>query len=129
MILSEAIKMLEENPKLKFIGTKGGFRTIKMWGYSGNFIYFEYVDEGYDGGKKVIEHIFAHYDWQLIYEPITWQEAMQAVVDGKVVVCENCKGCGNGNRCLSRYEKQIFSLSHPSPCWGQLVTGTWYIKE
>ena len=61
-------------------------------------------------------------NWQLVREPVPWQEAIQAVLDGKTVTCE-CEECTctniNPSNCIYDLDGDI--------CIKGIKIGTWYI--
>lgn len=124
MKTSEMIAMLEKNPKLRFTRSRVAF------GYGGSV----HCDQGRLCGANGTTYDFILNiknepmdDWQLVREPVTWQEALQAAIDGKRIVCEDCEGCFSGSKCSHNGKKVIahgFTL-----CLRQLQAGTWYIEE
>lgn len=118
MKTSEMIAMLEENPKLRF----------KVTPYSETNVRFDNVRlvdgilcwEGNPGYPLRIVIGGYHRNWQLFPQPVTWQEALQAVLDGKTVTCE----C---NICVSGPDKCIYE-SKCDICTEGIKSGTWYIK-
>ena len=124
MKTSEMIAMLEKDPKLRF--TSGGeISTMEAICRSGNIeLYYIPAELRYE--------FRCDRDWQLVREPVTWQEALQAALDGKTIVCKNCAGCGEN--CGDYKEKQILSIKRNgendmSICLEQLQGGTWYIED
>lgn len=121
----EMIKMLEENPKLEFASqnlcklTRQGEKLI--WKYP-------------SGQIEPASRIFGTKDWQVNRKPVPWQEAIQAILDGKTVICM-CGGCycceteceGYGGCTIDR--KFTYTLGTGRPCWEQFKTGTWYIDN
>lgn len=112
----EMIKELSENPDKKF-KSKDGIIVYNL----GCGIYFD-NDEG-----KRIEYAINIYDkWKEVKEPVTWQEAIQAWVEGKTIYCilqdnqDSYKyiysgtGFRNNKICISRKE---------------IVEGNWYIED
>lgn len=130
MKLSEAIAMLEKNPKLRF----KRYNDYIFCNSSG-FIYFERlsciggqpIPKDYSGGNFE-GNVTVYQDWQLVREPVPWQEAIQAALDGKRVICEGCKGCSPKFQCLNR-DRGIIGKGGWNPCLDQIKTGTWYIEE
>ena len=90
MKLWEAMKLLEENPTDVYEAKMNeGWKarmTVKA-GFGGyyNFEVFK--------GKRLVNQSFndnvaLDLDWQLVQQPVTWQEAIEARADGKRVRCE-----------------------------------------
>jgi hypothetical protein len=109
----EMIKMLEENPELKFKCSESR-PVLRIYGPG-------LVWETKDGSMTPASMILSD-DWQLVRTPVTWQEALQAWVDGKTIKWF----------CPPNNEGMISRTFYPS-CTGpdrdMLKTGTWYIEE
>ncbi|KJS85015.1 MAG: hypothetical protein JM58_09630 [Peptococcaceae bacterium BICA1-8] len=78
----EVIKMLSENPKLKFNlakDTDGAFVAI---GEKGRLVW--------DGFEQQLKPVifFINDEWKLIQQPVTWQEAFEAGLQGKRIKVE-----------------------------------------
>ncbi len=57
-------------------------------------------------------------DWQLVPQPVTWQEAIQAWHDGKVVTV------------ITTYQKYVFSPIEKMEVWPTMIQdGTWYVED
>lgn len=107
----EMLKMLEENPKLKFKKTS--------WG-EGSYI------TPLETGKVINEYklfhkiIYAIDDrWILIQEPISWQEAVEAIIDGKNIraLCRDCsvsncyfKACDSNSICIDGIKNGVWFI-------------------
>lgn len=128
----EVIKMLSENQKLKFTdGIKIGF--IDKVGREKGANTIGVVDEvifWIDPNGEIFNTVsfnkeFLSYKWTLVRTPVTWQEAIQAWIDGKTIKC--CYKC-----CYPKNDaKMISSTFYPSclvPSREALTTGTWYIE-
>jgi hypothetical protein len=78
----EMIKMLTENPKLKFklVGTGIGENTV---GITNNKIVW--TDISCMPRLVLTFSTLTKNEWKLIQEPVTWQEAIQAWIDGKTI--------------------------------------------
>jgi hypothetical protein len=121
----EMIKMLSENPKLRFKCSGSGSVIIR----NGGFLMWKHTDGRTEHASMIFDT-----DWQLVRTPVTWQEAVQAILDGKTVICM-CEGCyycereceGYGGCTIDR--KFTYTLGTGRPCWEQFRTGTWYIED
>ena len=64
-------------------------------------------------------------DWQLVRQPVTWQEAIKAWAEGKTVIVENTcdkrKYDGKKNFLKDEY-------GNPMGSW-DITNGTWYIED
>lgn len=131
MKTSEMIAMLEENPKLKFTRSKCAF------GYGGSL----HLKKGKLCGENESDYPFVldennkpMDDWELVREPVTWQEAIQAWLDGKDIEIAECAGCSAFPNCILQ-EKFTVNIgtdnSHAgfSICRQQFKTAKWYIND
>jgi len=142
MNLGEMFKMLQENKKLKFeaihpkykdkfeFSVVNGFLKFKRWSPMG-----ELIDD--PNFNCINGNIQMDYDWQLVRQPVPWQEAIQAWLDGKEIeICE-CAGCGENTRCercKAKRKQNIFTYGDASCqlsdiCYMQFETAKWYINE
>ena len=74
-----------------------------------------------NSGRR-IQDLTGFEEWELLYEPVPWQEALQAWADGKTVEWHyppNDKG----------WISKTFYPSCLGPSRETLTTGTWYIIE
>ena len=94
MKLWEAMKLLEEDPTMKF-EYKDDRKKWLLYTDVGelNGLVFYMLDCWDNNGELMTGTVFGSLDgnlttsdnWQLVREPVTWQEAIQAWVDGKEV--------------------------------------------
>ena len=119
---SEMIAMLEENPKLKF--RRPCFKPeIYVTVCAG-----EVCNQGGYHNYKIIHCGKVIDDWQLIRTPVTWQEALQALIEGRTVLCQ-CADCTG--KVMHKDENRARECSFPTGgaiCITALKTGTWYIE-
>ncbi len=123
MKTSEMIAMLEKNPKLILESEKVNLvdddLIVKM---SGDNVVFFYDKEGKSVSKAI--GLDLRRNWQLVRTPVPWQEAIQAVLDGKTVTCE-CEECTctnkNPSNCIYDLDGDI--------CAKGIEFGTWYIHD
>jgi len=128
----EVIKMLSENKKLQF--KKG---RDYLYCSDNGYIYFKRIDmHGKEmphscAGGMFDGNVSINSKWQLVRQPVTWQEAIQAWNDGKTISCECCQGHLDGNCGDCRLNAQVFEGKKDclpgAICKAQFVTGTWYI--
>ena len=123
MKTSEMIAMLENNPKLRF-RRKGWDALEQQVGVDeDNFVGLWYPD-----GRHLGVCLFTNQDdWELVRTPVTWQEAIQAWVDGKTIRIEECPGCSHGGHCLSR--TTILKMHSELRVCLPAFNGKWYIDE
>ena len=114
MKTSEMIAMLENNPKLMFTCNN------QQLSY-GERVLRKTCGPGYN-----IEWLMAQ-DWELVRTPVTWQEAIQAWIDGKTITAEECPGCSDGAGC--RMKAKTISNEFGMTMCRSLFKGKWYIQE
>ncbi len=106
----EVIKKLMEDSTMKFMDESGrviGFHSglISFFDKDLNFIEMAYF--GY------VEH-----NWQLVKQPVTWQEAIQAWNDGEVV------------KVITTHLDYVFSPIEKMELWPVMIqNGTWYVED
>jgi len=132
----EVIKMLGENPKLKFTDGKeigsnnkdGEVASNTIVNLKGEIFWIEPSGEIFNTFSLNREVLTIK--WALVRTPVTWQEAIQAWSEGKIISCDQCQGKRDEicNDC--RLSTQVFNQKGDclSPiCKAQIKTGTWYI--
>lgn len=113
MKLWEVIKELTEDPTKKFKSKDGWFIKITE---EGNLTWIDNNFVGY--GVFTVKRGELEDDWHLVRQPVTWQEAIQAWADGKIIRLampgwENAWGPNNAvelNQC-------------------RIKDGTWYVED
>lgn len=93
----EMIMALEKNPKLIFTGEYGALQKLTA------VIELERLVLRDACGKAVcLNALNLNRKWTLVRTPVTWQEAIQAWMDGKAIKCDcnNCCG-GSPGHCFS----------------------------
>jgi len=135
---SEMIAMLGENPNLKFrrpkwdlynsIGIKDG--VLQMIQQNGGLWTYTPSRNPYtDRYEEACRQIGAGGDdWQIVRTPVTWQEALQALIEGRTVLCQ-CADCTD--KVIYKDENRARECSFPTGraiCITALKTGTWYIE-
>lgn len=118
MKLWEVIKALTEDPTKKFeISDEGGGERI---GSDGNRLWYSRTDNGISSSGAVLEDNvdLNNNNWQLVRKPVTWQEAIQAWVAGRIVSVK-VGGCKHlfADKELSELTKRMINL------------GRWYVED
>ena len=72
----------------------------------------------FDNDKYPIIEINLNDNWQLVKQPVTWQEAIQAWADGKRVTLK-----------LDRREYAFCGFSDPANTRRAIKSGTWYVED
>lgn len=118
----EMIKALTENPKLRFKTGLNSFVQVNK--EDGSIIWTN--KDGSNVGSLVDRFILysngpcydnLHIDWELVREPVPWQEALQAWIDGKEVIREM-----TGTSCIFS-KNNSFTVGRI-----ELIEGKWFIK-
>ena len=130
MKLSEVIEALERNPKKRFecslIGGHKGYMYTKDDYYRLDI----HDDDGFliyqqRGGGAFNDNIHINIDWQEVKQPVTWQEALEAWVNGKRVICKlNEETYAYHISCLLLVDQDANALSD-----SEIQRGTWYIED
>lgn len=131
MKTSEMIAMLEKNPKLKFQYNTGSESGV-MSCIDGDIKLIEHNGKPANYSQYLILHSgYMRQDWQLVREPVSWQEAIQAWIDGKEIEACECEGCGNGGSCgvMGYIKSTPNDTSLHANCRQQFKTAKWYIND
>ena len=85
MKLWEVIKALTEDPTKKFELSDRGIR--ERIGSDGSYLCYSMISQGMvsDGAALEDNVDVNNNNWQLVRQPVTWQEAIQAWADGKKI--------------------------------------------
>lgn len=123
----EMIKALTENPKLKF---NNGIHKVKISDIT-NRIVWDYADEKEDpfimfsNAPGAIDNL--HIEWELIPQEVTWQEAIQAWVDGREVYFTLN---GSVRLYLDDCSHYLRTLAQCRPISkDEILKGKWYIES
>ena len=127
MKLLEAMRLLEEDPSRKFehqddqkkwlLYADAGcyddrvFYMLDCWNNEGELI------TGNRGGS-LHGNLSTLDNWQLVKQPVTWQEAIQAWADGKRVTLK-----------LDRCEHAFCGFSDQANTMRAINSGTWYVED
>lgn len=128
---AEVIKVLFDNPKLiaEAINEHGdkyhlfinfnGYLYFKRWNPNG-----EYLDPRKHSGGHFNGNIDGKLKWHLVPQPVPWQEALQARLDGKTIKvdCPNCGG--DADSCVFEPTQDKESV-----CFSALKGGSFYVIE
>ena len=127
MKLWEVIKALDENTNKRFkneLGSIIGFAdNILQWIDKDGEIIEPFLVRDRRSGTGICHNTGDN--WQLVRQPVTWQEAIQAWAEGKTVIVENT--CDK-----RKYDGKKFFLKDeygiPLGSW-EITNGTWYIED
>ena len=127
MKLWEVIKALDENPNKRFkhaLGSIIGFDdNVLQWLEKDGEIIEPFLVRDRRSGTGICHNTGDN--WQLVRQPVTWQEAIQAWAEGKTVIVENtcAKRKYDGKK---DYLKDVDgNLMGPS----EIRHGTWYVED
>ena len=129
MKLWEVIKELTENPKKKFVFDEGG-RIYTMSidiGCNSNFFTLSAINDkgecisNLDSGRFNGNFTSDDDNWQLVRQPVTWQEAIQAWAEnGKTIRVE----FENGNQIQFDSPHKLNTI-----CPDDINLGKWYVED
>ena len=127
MKLWEVIKALDENTNKRFkneLGSIIGFAdNILQWIDKDGETIEPFLVRDRRSGTGICHNTGDN--WQLVRQPVTWQEAIQAWAEGKTVIVENT--------CAKRkYDgKKIFLRDEYGNAMGswEITNGTWYVED
>ena len=115
----EVVKILMENPRLRF-EAKINKKKSNMWIDTDGDLVMDVVKTAPD--YPITDNEWLNAEWHLVETPVTWQEALQALIDGKRVKCIcDVDFCDFNDNCC------YFSLNHPDMCIHGLKHGQWFI--
>jgi hypothetical protein len=133
---SEAIAMLEKNPRAKLKTTLGGNKyELLVDGKNNNYfvfnVYTKYGEKisSSTGGGGFNYNIPTDLKWELIQQPVPFMEAVKAYSEGKTVECE----CEYMEKRI--YEPKTYKTPTMKDQYGdnpsikEMLEGKWYIKE
>lgn len=115
----EVVKILMDNPRLRF-EAKINKKKSNMWIDTDGDLAMDVVKTAPD--YPITDNEWLNAEWQLVETPVTWQEALQAFIDGKRVKCIcDVDFCDFNDNCC------YFSLNQPDMCIHGLKHGQWFI--
>lgn len=125
----EMIKALEENPDLKFISQDGFIASVNQ--LNGMFILTNVNNPCSPNGNihlvRVDGSVYSPDSWELIPQKVTWQEAIQAWLEGKEILIKH-----NGKEYRQKPSVGLGNFTnYPSSSFGNrlFLDGEWYIKK
>ena len=141
MKLWEVIKALTEDPtKVCEAQLEGNGWTVRMRVDTGFSRYFKFevfngarlIDQSLGGGA-FNGNVALDLDWQLVRQPVTWQEAIQAWADGKKVAWEedaDRRVFDRNNRWLTlKHQAQMIDQDGDAVTVRMISGGTWYVED
>jgi hypothetical protein len=130
---SEAIAMLEQNPKLKLKNSSGSILYLGEYGHLKIKHPSNTRWEGIDGNVTPSD------EWELVQAPVSFMEAVKAYSEGKTIRCEFIGYNGKKYTAIyddkkenSKYNRLVDNnsdvVSDPV-CCEEILNGTWYVEE
>ena len=136
---SEAIAMLEKNPRAKLTTTLGGNKyELLVDGKNNNYFVFNvYTKNGEKissstGGGGFNYNIPTDLKWELIQQPVDFLTAVKAYSEGKTIRCElsdnsnllyaMIKGFGTFHPMVDKDRKSAITQT-------EILEGTWYVED
>ena len=127
---SEAIAMLEKNPKLVFegevrvCGDIGTGKRVRMWVNSCHEIKIDGVSVGVRYGLNTND------EWELIQQPVDFLTAVKAYSEGKTIRCERHGASFKFNPFgLPSYLNRFVTKGGASLSCIDVLEGTWYVED
>jgi len=131
---SEMMAMLEKNPKLRFrcngpggtvhFVTTSHEKYYKQEALFQGMVRTDEIDKSLPPGLRFFGNVAIDSEWELVPQPVPWQEALQARLDGKTVKVD-CPDCGgDADSCVFEPTQDKESV-----CFSALKEGTFYIIE
>jgi hypothetical protein len=116
-LTSEAIAMLEKNPNLEFVNSKGMELRVSF----GAARFFE-------GGKNISRFGIGLVEWELIQEPVDFLTAVEAYSEGKTIRCEDSKW-GSHTYKIDEFSDEIKDTKGIAVSTHEVLKGVWYVEE
>ena len=120
----EVVKRLTENSALTGVAVIGSTRYELYVNDSGTLesktYYFEICARGTSIGKA------GNIDfdgWEIVRQPVTWQEAIQAWVDGKTIKTESSDGIRTYKRTTNSLQSVLGGVTKD-----EILNGKWYVE-
>ena len=147
MKLWEAMRLLEEDPaKVCEANQQCKGLTVRMRVDAGFAKYFKFevfngarlIDQSLGGGA-FNGNVALGLDWQIVRQPITWQEAIQAWADGKKVAWEEDTDVWEDadrrvfdrkkSRSIPKYQNQFLDQDGEAVMVRMISGGEWYVED
>ena len=118
MKLWEVIKALTEDPTKKFELSDRGIR--ERIGSDGSYLCYSMISQGMVSDVPALEDNVDvnNNNWQLVRQPVTWQEAIQAWSEGSDI-----------KECFPRSERLYRSGDTIHLNENDVLNGTWYVED
>ena len=117
----EVVKRLTENPALSGVAVIGSTRYKLYVDDSGTLESKAYSLQPGKNGTSIGEAGNVDFDgWEIVKQPVTWQEAIQAWADGKKVTVLTMFGLGS---------REVKKSRGSSITEYEITNGTWYVED
>ena len=135
MKLWEVMKKLDENPNKRFkneLGSIIGFAdNVLQWLEKDGEIIEPFLVRDRRSGTGICHNTGD--DWQLVRQPVTWQEAIQVWADGKKVAWEEDADRRvfdrNKSWPISKYQNHLLDQEGDAVTVRMISGGKWYVED
>ena len=128
----EVVKELKEDAKKKFeakLESTGWTVRMSVDTRLSRYFMFEVfngarlIDQSCNGGA-FNGNVALDLDWQLVRQPVTWQEAIQAWADGKTIKTESSDGIRTYKRTTNSLQSVLGGVTKD-----EILNGKWYVED
>ena len=132
MKLWEVIKALTEDPTKMFeLSDRGSRERIES---DGNYLRYSRITHGMVSDPALERNVdLNNNNWQLVRQPVTWQEAIQAWADGKKVVWEEDaeRRVFDRNKSwpIPKYQSHLLDQDGDAVTVRMISGGKWYVED
>ena len=132
MVYWEVIKALTKDPTKKFELSDRGIR--ERIGSDGSYLCYSMISQGMVSGPALEDNVDVNNNnWQLVRQPVTWQEAFQAWADGKKVVWEEDTDRRvfdrNKSWPIPKYQNHFLDQDGDAVTVRMISGGKWYVED
>ena len=133
----EVMRLLEENPAKVYesdmhcghtarMRVRNGYYQFEI--FNGESLIGQYREAGAFNGNAGL-----YFDWHEVKQPVTWQEAIQAWVDGKKVVWEEDAERRvfdrNKSWAIPKYQSHLLDQDGDAVTVRMISGGKWYVED
>ena len=121
----EVVKRLTENPELSGVAVIDSIRYELYVNDSGTLKSKTYYLELGTTGTSIGKAGKIDFDgWEIVRQPVTWQEAIQAWADGKTIKTESSDGIRTYKRTTNSLQSVLGGVTKD-----EILNGKWYVED